>query len=360
MSYNPFIKGNYPVGVRTIDLEGVNGKYITEVWYPAADEYRGVEAIDTFKFVDELPAATQEATRDAKPADKKRPLVMYWHGGYGHRREMAAMNVFLASHGFTIVAPDFPGDNVRDTFGSDPLMAKRSIDESAKARPIQGAEIIEMLATSDDEFISSVIDASKVGSFGMSMGGYTTLAVKSESSRMKASVAICPMGGRRSMIAGVRRLSGLLRTDDWKSGVSTFVLTGSEDCFVIADDVRDLFERIVEPKRLAVLNGAGHIHWADNAEVIHETMRARYASGEFPDPELDGPELARRMRPFSELCPAWHATDTMYAITLAQFEAILKDKAEAKAFLENDLAGTFEARGIDLEVDGERAKSRYA
>jgi dienelactone hydrolase len=348
---NPFIKGNYPVGVRTIELAGEANNYTTEVWYPAADEYRGKEAIDTFKYVDELPPATQEASRDAKPADGRRPLVMYWHGGYGHRREAAANCVFLASHGFIVAAADFPGDHVTHTFGSDPLLAKQTVDESAKARPRQAAEIVELVIGSDNNLLSSVIDpAAGVGSFGMSMGGFTTLAVNSTSDRMKASLAICPMTGTRGMIPGIKRLNGILRTDDWKSAVSTIVLTGSEDCFVILDDVRELHTRISEPKRLVVLNGAGHIHWADNAELIHETMRARYASGEFPDPEIDGPKLARLMRPFSELCPASHATDSQRSIAAALFEAELKQNIEARAFLENDLAGTFAKRGVDLEV----------
>ena len=98
------------VGVRTIELTGEDSNYTTEIWYPAADEYRGVEAIDTFKFVDEMPEASQEATREAKPSDKKFPLIVYWHGAYGHRREMAAMCVFLASHGFVVASADFPGD----------------------------------------------------------------------------------------------------------------------------------------------------------------------------------------------------------------------------------------------------------
>jgi dienelactone hydrolase len=358
MTYNPFIKGNYPVGVRTIELTGIDDNYTTEVWYPAAEEYRGVDTIDTFKFVDELPAATQEATRDAQPAEGKRPLVMYWHGGYGHRREMAAMCIFLASHGFIVASPDFPGDHVTHLYGEKPIVKEKPVDDSAKARPSQAARVVEKLVTTDDEFLSSII-AGGVGSFGMSMGGFTTLAVNSESERFKASVAICPMCGTRGTIAAIKRLANVLRTDNWKSNASTFPLPRSADAFVIADDVRELYTRITGPKRLAVLNGAGHMHWVDNAELIHETMRARYASGEFPDPELDAPKLAEAMRPFSELCPADHAIDTERAITLSHFEAELKGNPEARAFLEGDLASKFAERRIDLEIDG-RASVKVA
>lgn len=351
MSYNPFIKGNSPVGVRTIELAGRDDSYTTEIWYPAADKYRDVETLDTFKFVDELPAATQEAVRNADTAPGKLPLVMYWHGGYGHRREAAANCVFLASHGFVVASADFPGDHVTHTFGDDPLVAKKSVDESAIARPAQAAEIVGLLTSTDDEFLRSVIDPDAgVGSFGMSMGGFTSLAVNSASDRMKATLAVCPMTGTRTMIPAIKRLNGILRTDDWKSDVSTVVLTGSEDCFVILDDVRDLYARIGEPKRFVLLNGAGHIHWADNAELIHETMRTRYASGEFPDPEIDGPKLAAMMRPFSELCPAAYATDTQRSLAVALFDAELKGSEDARAYLENDLVGTFAARGIDVEV----------
>ena len=352
MSYDPFIKGDYPVGVRTIDLPGLVSDQIftTEVWYPAADKYRGQEAIDRFKFVAEMPEAFQEARRDAEPADGKRSLVMYWHGGYGHRRELAAMCVFLASHGFVVAAPDFPGDHITGVFGSDPAIKHKSADDSAKARPRQAAEIIERIVISSGPFLSSVVDGTRVGSFGLSLGGFTALAVNSESPRLKASVAIAPASGTRSPVAGMERISRLLRLDDWKSEVSTFVLAGELDSFVILEDVRELFARIRGDKRLAVLNRAGHLHWADNAEMVHETMRHRYAIGEFPDPELDGPAMAVAMRPFGDLCPAQHGQDTMRAITLAHFDSTLNNRAEAEAFLADDLVGTFAQRGIDVEA----------
>lgn len=351
--YNPFVKGDYPVGVRTMKLEGNIAdpqEFTTEIWYPATDRYQGQEAIDRFKFVDEMPETSQEATRDAEAADGKRPLIMYWHGGYGHRRELAAMCVFLASHGFVVAAPDFPGDHIAHTFGSDPLIKHKPVDESAKARPQQAAEMIERIVTSSDPFLSSIVDGSRVGSFGLSLGGFTTLAVNSESTRLKASVAIAPASGKRSPVPGMERISRLLDVDNWKSNASTFLLTGELDSFVILEDVRELFARLRGEKRLAVLNRGGHIHWADNAELVHESLRQRYASGEFPDPELDGPAMAIAMRPFGELCPAEHGQTTMRGIAVAHFDATLNQRAEAKSFLADDLAGTFAQRGIDVEV----------
>ena len=351
MSYNPFIKGDYPVGVRTIELEGRDIKYTTEIWYPVDNKYRGVEAIDTFKFVDEIPAATQEATRDAEPSTRKRPLVMYWHGGYGHRREMAAMCVLLASRGFVVAAPDFPGDHITKMYGSDPEIANTPVDASASARPHQAAEIVDLLVTSEDRFLNSVLDSENIGSFGLSLGGFTTLAVNTTSSRIKASFAIAPACGVRSPLPQMVRINSLYRLDEWKSPASTFLLTGGADALVIVEDVREMFARLPEPKTFAILREAGHLHWADNAELMHETLRLRYLSGEFPDPEVDGPKLGKAFRPFAELCPAQHAVDVMRSLMVAHFDANLSGNEDARDFLADDLAAAFERRGICLEVN---------
>jgi dienelactone hydrolase len=347
--YDPFVKGEFPVGVRTETLYGSGQIYSVELWYPAADQYRGTDAIDTFKFVDELPAATQEAVRNAAPARGKRPVIMYWHGGYGHRRELASMCIFLASHGFVVAGPDFPGDHITHMYGDNPAIRNAPVDASAEARPRQAAEVIELLASGSNDLLASMVDGRTFGSFGLSLGGFTTLAVNSASERIKASFPIAPACGSRSPLPQMMRIARLLRLEDWKSPAFTFVLTGDADALVIADDVRELFEALPHPKRLAVLKGAGHLHWGDNAELMHETLRSRYLSGEFPDPEIDGPAVGRAFRPFSELCPAQHAIDVMRAIGCAHFDACLKASDEAHAFLV-DLAGTFERRGIHLEL----------
>ncbi len=351
MTFAPFVTGIHPVGVRTTIVEGSDGvRYPIEVWYPAPDSYRNVVALDTFQFVDDLPETTQEAIRDAQPDDRRWPLIMYWHGGYGHRREMAALCVFFASHGFVVAAPDFPGDHIRYTYGANPEIKSKPVDASAAARGRQAAEVIESLASGADEFTARIVDPQSVGSFGLSLGGFTTLAANTESHRIRASLAIAPAWGARSPLPQMIRLTKFLRLEEWKAPAATFILTGGADALVIADDVRDLHARLPEPKRLAVLRGAGHLHWADNAELMHETLRQRYLSGDFPDPEIDGPAVGRAFRPFSELCPAQHAVDAMRSIGFAHFAANLRSSDEARAFLA-DLPGVLSRRGIDLELE---------
>lgn len=358
MSYNPFIRGEFPVGVRTIELTDEDGKapsMTTEVWYPATEDYRGQDTDestkDRFRVVEVLPEMSQNGVRDAEARTERRPLVMYFHGGYGHRREMSDMCAYLASRGFVVAAPDFPGDHISHMYSDNPLIKQKPIDESAAARPSQASVAIDRVISGRDEFLNSIVDPEQIGTFGMSMGGFTSLALNSVDDRQKASVAFAPMCGTRSPIPQISRLGALLQVNDWKSNVSTFIVSGGADALVIADDVRELYTRVPTPKRLAVLNLAGHVHWADNAELVHETLRASYMSPDFPDPEIDGPAVARAFRPFSELAPAEHAVDTMRAICLAHFEKYLKGSSEAAAFLENDLASALTGRGIDVEVN---------
>ena len=352
MTVNPFVTGDQAVGVRTTNVAGSDSVgYTVEVWYPAPDSYRHVAAVDTFKFVDELPEATQEAIRDAEPADGRRPLIMYWHGGYGHRREMAALCVFFASHGFVVAAPDFPGDHIRFMYGEDPEIKSRPIDASAEVRGRQAAEVVEGLASGADDFTACIVDGENVGSFGLSLGGFTALAANTVSRRIKATFPIAPAWGTRSPVPQMVRLTKFLRLEEWKAPASTFILTGGADALVNVDDVRELHARLPEPKRIAILKAAGHLHWGDNAELMHETLRHRYLSGAFPDPEIDALAIGRAFRPFSELCPAQHAVDAMRSIGLAHFAANLSNSDDARALLA-DLSGTLSQRGIELELDG--------
>jgi dienelactone hydrolase len=192
------------------------------------------------------------------------------------------------------------------------------------------------------------LDAARVGSCGMSMGGFTSLAIHSIDPRPRASFAMCPMCGTRSPIPQIKRLQSLLRVDDWKRPVPTFLLTGKADPFVIADDVRELYGRLASPKRLAVLDRVGHVHFADGAEAVHERMRTMYLSGAFPDPEIDAIALGKAMRPFSELSSEANAASTARALCLAHMDANLRDSSEGRAFLDGDLTGSFAARGIDI------------
>jgi predicted dienelactone hydrolase len=361
-SYDPFARGAAPVGVRTIELcdESRGGRTLTvELWYPAIEAYRGQDLDDAtrdrFTFAPGQPEAVQSAVRNADPAEGRFPLIVQSHGANRHRRDRTELCTHLASHGYIVASPDFPGDNVADMIQDTLAKAgarttSMSIDELAEYRPVDAAFVLEGLLAGAEPALSMIVDPERVGACGHSYGGWTTLALNSINRKPLASFVMAPAWGKRSPLSEISRLGPRLRFDDWGRPVSTFLLAGERDNCVILDDLRELHAALPSPKRFAVLRGAGHMHFADNAEQVHEFMRAMWSSPDLPDPENNGPALAESARPFSELCPAVHAPDAMRALCLAHMDAHLKDCGEARAFLNSDLAATFASRGIGLEV----------
>src|SRR5262245_33093945 len=105
MSYDPFTRGTFPVGVRTIELHDrvTRAVVAAEVWYPANAWYRTQDrdesTRDRYLIASHWPEQHQDAVRNAAPArNGPWPLIMYFHGAYGHRREATNLTTHLASH----------------------------------------------------------------------------------------------------------------------------------------------------------------------------------------------------------------------------------------------------------------------
>jgi dienelactone hydrolase len=241
--------------------------------------------------------------------------------------------------------------------GGEAAVAKTPVDESARRRPVQASRLIDLLL--DASLTGMRLDAERIGAAGISMGGYTALAINSLDARVRAAFPMCPMFGDRSLLPQVRRLQKLLRVDNWLSQVPTLLLTGEMDPLVNVEDIRLLFSKIASPKRLVVLRKAGHMHFADNAGFGHEWFRKGYLSGSWPDPEIDAIALGTAMRPFAELCTEAQSGGTVRGLCLAHMDAHLKGNAAAIAFLHGDLARTFAtALGVELGIVGENTPAR--
>jgi dienelactone hydrolase len=370
MTDYPFSRGLHPVGVRTIEFvdSSLSPRPIqTEIWYPATDAHRGQDldpaTFDRYLLGPGMPEMMQQAVRDAVPLFGPFPLFMYFHGGYGQRRECSHLTTHLASHGFFVASANFPGDNMTDLIpgeGGEATVAKTPIDESARLRPVQASRFIDLVLDAAGS-LGLQLDASRIGAGGISMGGYTTLAVNSIDGRLGAVFPMCPMYGEHSMAPQVGRLAKLLRVDNWKRRVPTLLLTGAVDPLVNAEDIRSLYDQVAPPKRLVVLHKAGHMHFGDNAEAGHEWYRNGYLSGSWPDPELDAIALGTAMRPFAELCTEEQSCGTARALCLAHMDAHLNGNAEARAFLESDLARTLEtALGVEVDVVAAHTRERLA
>jgi predicted dienelactone hydrolase len=365
MPYDPFPRGAAPVGVRSLELVDAaraGRRLALEVWYPAAAEHAGRDlddaTCDRFEIAPGLPAAAQRAVRGAAPAAGRFPLVAYFHGATGHRREATELTTHLASHGYVVASPDFTGNTMADLFadlasGGAGAPRLAPMDRSAVDRPLDAKLVLDRMqggGSDVDPALAALVDPARVGACGISFGGWTTLALNSIDRRPRASFPIVPAWGKGPV--KTETLQALVRLDDWGRPVPTFVLAAERDALILLESLRELHRELPPPKRLAVLRNAGHLHFADNAEQGHEMLRAMWKSGSFPAApgDIDLAAIAEAARPFAELCPAAHGAATVQGLCLAHMDAHVKGVPEAGAFLAGDLRRVFAARGIELEV----------
>jgi predicted dienelactone hydrolase len=362
MAYDPFARGDAPVGVRSVELADPTrgGRRLSlELWYPAASAHRGQDlaeaTADRFEIAPGVPEASQRAVRGAGSEAGRFPLVGYFHGATGHRREASELCTHLASHGYLVASPDFTGNTMADMLADiaaagqgTPRLAP--MDQCATDRPLDARFVLDQVLGGAEPELADRVDGEHIGATGISFGGWTTLALNSIDRRPKASFPIVPAWGKGPV--KTENLQALIRLDDWGRPVPTFVLAAERDALILIDGLRDLHRQLAGPKHLAVLRGAGHLHFSDNAEQGHEMLREMWKSGSFPaaDPDIDLAAIAEASRPFAELCPAAHGAATVQGLCLAHMDAHLKGSADARRFIEAGAREAFAARAIDVEL----------
>ena len=90
-AYDPFERGAFPVGVRTLQPQRGARVLPLEVWYPTTDEHAGRDVDpatrDTYDLIPGFPPTWQDAVRDTPIRHGRYPLVAFSHGYGGHRRQ---------------------------------------------------------------------------------------------------------------------------------------------------------------------------------------------------------------------------------------------------------------------------------
>lgn len=195
---DPVAPGPYPVGVVTLELQSAGRSILLEVWYPADASVVG-QPTDVYTYAEEAPAGALDqieaaclhidplasgAVRDAPPSGAGPfPLVIFSHGTTSTRIQSASQTSHLASHGFVVAAPDHTGDTLVEFFKNkgqqDPLSDPVSALAIANNRVADVKSVIDYMAAQDSasgSCFQGLVDTTKVGVFGHSFGGFTTLA----------------------------------------------------------------------------------------------------------------------------------------------------------------------------------------
>lgn len=149
-----------PIGFQFAAATDTDGQTVrVGVWYPA-----DAQTSTSTRGEPNLMGAIQ----NAPVAGKRLPLVVISHGNGGGMTSHIDLAMALARAGYVVAAPMHPGDNFQDPSSS-------GLPTLYSGRNRQLRLTIDHMLTKWQRH--DVIDAEKVGAFGLSAGGFTVLTV---------------------------------------------------------------------------------------------------------------------------------------------------------------------------------------
>jgi dienelactone hydrolase len=328
--YDPFVRGRFPVGVRTIHaLDRARDRtFPCEVGYPAEGQHAGHDAV-----------------RDAAAQTGIRPLVAFSHHSGGNRTSATFLATHLSSHRYVVAAMDHS-----DLVAAELQRTDGESDEQRAAR-VQGwianrvpdiRFLLDHLLAGASKELDAMVDPSRIGIVGHSFGGWTALAAPAADGRLGSVVALAPAGSSKQRPG----IIPATLTFDWRRAVPTRYLVGELDTALPLDGMHELFDRTPPPRQMVILRRADHLHFVDDVEREHEAMRAIPATGELA--------WINQMRPIDELCSGEPAHRFVRGLTLAHMDATLRGDERARRFLGGDLRAELAERGVDATSQGPR------
>lgn len=346
--YDPFVRGRFPVGVRTTQTRDNVRKrsFPCEIWYPAAAHHAGQDlAPETQDFFTLAPGDTprsQMAVRNAA-APGTYPLIIFSHSsGRWNRRSATFLCTHLSSHGYVVAALDHSEVVALELLRRDDETEEQ---KAARAQACIASRVPDVRFLLDHLLSGAAwdseitLDSTRIGIVGHSFGGWAALATTAVERRIRAVVALAP-GGSSQPKPGI--VAAKL-TFTWGRDVPTLYLVAENDIMTPLAGMYELFNRTPATKHMVILRRADHLHFTDNVEEEHETARTMPWAGELA-------WIPEEMRPIAELCSEETAHVFARGLTVCHLDAVLKRQAEAQRFLLSDLATELAVRGVDAIV----------
>jgi dienelactone hydrolase len=344
-AYDPFVRGPFPVGARTIDSLDTarNRSFPCEIWYPAAAQHQGQDLVPETQDVVTVPPDNarrrQTAVRNAAAHAGSYPVIVFSHHSGGHRRAAAFLCTHLSSHGYIVAALDHSEVSAPELRGPQDETAEQKAArmQAVIASRVPDARFLLDRILNDTAFGSDARpDPRRIGIVGHSFGGWTALAVPETDPRFRAIVALAP-GGASNPRPGILPVT---LTFAWGSDIPVLYLVAENDVCLPLASMCELFDRTPVTRRMIILRRADHMHFMDNVEEMHESVRNMTFSKELS-------WIAREMRPIAELSSSEQAHLFVRGLTLAHMDATLKQTPEARRFLEEDIVGELAARSVE-------------
>jgi predicted dienelactone hydrolase len=339
--------GAHGVGVTTLELVDRSRSLEANADFAGADE----RAIPVEVWYPAEAAAGSRESRDAPldASDGPYPLIVFAHGFSGTRVQSIRYTQHLASQGYVVAAPDFPGSNAAAPGG--PRLSA-AVDQPADVSFVID-EVLALDATTG-HLLEAAIDEDAIGISGHSLGGLTTLLSvygTRRDTRIKAALPISPASCF---------LPETLVSDE---NVPVLFIGGSIDRITPIETIRYGYRIASAPKYLVELAGGNHIRFseADLDDVaITDFDQLGFDTNEFL---VDAIRLDEKLGGNASTClpAADPPEDTPLTLDRQQellrafatpfFDAYLRDSGQALAFLQEDLAGLVPEATLATEVD---------
>lgn len=277
-------RGPYSVG--TLDLE-VDPEHKLMVFYPldaapadgVAFTYSGAEI-----FGDEIaqvlpgafrdPQGPDDAWVEAPPSEAGPfPVVLYSHGASSYYRFSSLHNAHLASYGYVVIAVDHPERGLLASFGpgaggdGDDTEPVSDIDQLFDA-----LDVVEAESGTAGSVVEGLLDLEQVAAIGHSAGGRASGGA-SYDERIDAWIGQAPVA---PIPDGA--FDGSYQDFDfatWSAEnepppVPSMIIAADGDMAIPVDEVQTVFEWLQAPKRLVILDNAGHNAFTDICKPIQE------------------------------------------------------------------------------------------
>ncbi len=219
---------------------------------------------------------------DRNLPDEALPLIVYSHGFFGNSEEPRYLAEYLASHGYLVVAADFPLTNYRAPGGANVMDVMNQPGDVSFLIDT----LLEWNGVPENRFYRRV-DAERIALAGLSLGGMTTELTayhpRVRDLRVKAAISI----------AGPLQLFG--RRFFEHSQLPFMMIAGDIDAMVpYEDNARPVLERI-NNAWLVSIHGASHTGFSDQASMLRwfdnpDSIGCYFVAGKTPEAG-DGADL---------------------------------------------------------------------
>ena len=172
------------------------------------------------------------------------PVVLFSHGYGGYPEQSSFLTDHLATWGFVVVAPDHRSRDLKAVIGGTTGQGQEDVVDLTQA-----LAVTRFLNADPSDMFGHKLDLSRIATLGHSAGGGAALTFAADTAAVRTFVALAPAAGT---------------VPKHKNGL---IMQGASDKVVNPKGTKTLYSKLGAPKRLILIDKAGHNVFADACTI---------------------------------------------------------------------------------------------